>query len=317
MKIYLIGTGPMAIEYAKVLTHMNLNVIVIGRGIDSANNFKEKTGLHVEVGGFSKYCNENVIDADGIYIIATGTEVLMSILLLVQKLIPKAILVEKPAAISPNELLENAEILKEIQDITFVAYNRRYYESVTLAKKLIEEDGGLTSFHFDFTEWSHKIDPLHKAAGVKENWLFANSTHVIDLAFFLGGLPEKLSSYSRAGNIEWHEKSQFVGAGVSNNNIPFSYHSNWESAGRWGVFLYTNKRKFILEPLEDLSIQERGQLSCQKVYDQNKSNSKFKPGLFKMIEMFINSVDDLLLPSLKTHINFTSRYYSSIISNNN
>ena len=51
---------------------------------------------------------------------------------------------------------------------------------------MIAEDGGVTSFHFEFTEWSHQIQHLQKAPGVMDHWVLGNSSHVLDLAFHLG-----------------------------------------------------------------------------------------------------------------------------------
>ena len=43
---------------------------------------------------------------------------------------------------------------------------------------MIAEDGGVTSFNFEFTEWSHQIQHLQKASGVMDNWVLGNSSHV-------------------------------------------------------------------------------------------------------------------------------------------
>ena len=39
----------------------------------------------------------------------------------------------------------------------WLAYNRRFYEASKKAREIILADGGATSLHFEFTEWSHKI----------------------------------------------------------------------------------------------------------------------------------------------------------------
>ena len=67
----------------------------------------------------------------------------------------------------------------------YIAYNRRFYASVLEAKRRIDEDGGLSSFIFEFTEWSHSITNLDKTKFQLNNWFIGNSTHVIDAAFFL------------------------------------------------------------------------------------------------------------------------------------
>lgn len=49
--IWLIGAGPMAEEYAKVLLAMNLDIRVFGRSVAGAETFSGKTGLPVTSGG--------------------------------------------------------------------------------------------------------------------------------------------------------------------------------------------------------------------------------------------------------------------------
>lgn len=181
-----------------------------------------------------------------------------------------------------------------------VAYNRRFYGSVLAAESLIAEDGGPTSFQFEFTEWSHQIAALDRPAEVKRSWFMANSSHVLDLAFFLGGKPRELSAY-RAGGLEWHPSgSVYAGAGVAENGALFSYGANWESAGRWGVEVLTRKRRFIFRPMEKLQVQERGSLAIAEMPDADTSDSDFKPGLYKMVRAFFSG-EASRLPSLEEH----------------
>ena len=41
-----------------------------------------------------------------------------------------------------------------------------------------------------------EIEKLNKVPGIKENWFLGNSTHVVDLAFYLGGKPKQISTIS-------------------------------------------------------------------------------------------------------------------------
>ncbi len=245
-KILLVGTGPMAVEYVKVLKDLPVDFEVVGRGNDSCEKFETLTGKKPISGGLL----ENFHHFQGFdgAIIATGVEQLAICTSLCLDLQIKHILVEKPAAMTLEELLQNAEKAKRQNAQVLVAYNRRFYASVIYALELIEADGGISSFNFEFTEWSHTIEPLIKAMGVKENWLLANSTHVIDLAFFLGGEPTKLNSLSD-GELSWHQKSKFCGIGISNQGALFDYRANWQAPGRWGVELLTEKNRYILRPL--------------------------------------------------------------------
>ena len=313
-KILIIGTGPMAIEYTKVLISMNKEFIVVGRGFKSAELFKKQTGITPKTGGLDVYLKANKINKNTLAIIATGTETLMSIIhQLINSGIEK-ILVEKPAALSIDELLENEQYLKPYENSIFIAYNRRFYASVIEAEKLIIEDGGLQSMHFEFTEWAHTIEPLKKAEGVKENWFFANSTHVVDLAFFIAGKPKVLKAFSKPGKLDWHDKTNFVGAGETEKGVLFSYISNWESAGRWAIELLTQNRRIYLKPMENLHVQQKGSVQITEHEIDFTFDSEFKPGLHKQVDAFINGNKNNRLISIKNHICNSKNIYSHIIN---
>ena len=313
-KILIIGTGPMAIEYTKVLISMNKEFIVVGRGFKSAELFKKQTGITPKTGGLDVYLKTNKINKNTLAIIATGTEKLMSIIhQLINSGIEK-ILVEKPAALSIDELLENEQYLKPYENSIFIAYNRRFYASVIEAEKLIIEDGGLQSMHFEFTEWAHTIEPLKKAEGVKENWFFANSTHVVDLAFFIAGKPKVLKAFSKPGKLDWHDKTNFVGAGETEKGVLFSYISNWESAGRWGMELLTENRRIYLKPMENLHVQQKGSVQVSEHEIDLSLDHNFKPGLYKQVDAFISGNNKIRLISMKNHIYHSKYVYSQILN---
>lgn len=291
---YLIGTGQMAMDYAKVLVAQNHQFIVIGRGETSAQKFEQTTGIKPITGGINNYLANNPFNENAYVIIATGTQDLMQTMLTVLKAGADRVLVEKPAAISIEELLANEKNLEPYADRVFVAYNRRFYASVIEAQKLIEEDGGLQSMHFEFTEWAHKIEPLEKAPGVKENWFFANSTHVVDLAFYLAGKPVDWQAYSKPGKLTWHNKTNFAGAGITEKGVLFSYLSNWESAGRWGIELLTEKRRIYLKPLEGIAIQKKGSIAVEQYEFDDSLDKVYKPGLYKQIVSFLSVECDIV-----------------------
>ena len=310
--VFLIGTGQMAIDYFAVLNKQNVDITVIGRGKESAIKFEVITGIKPFVGGLDSYLTTNKLPENAYVIIATGTEVLMPSLLSILNAGANKILIEKPAAISESELIANEDKLKVYSSNVYVAYNRRFYSSVLEAQKLIEQDGGLQSIHFEFTEWAHKIEPLVKAEGVKENWFFANSTHVVDLAFHLAGRPLDWKAFSKSGKLSWHSKTNFVGAGITENGVLFSYLSNWESAGRWALELLTEKRRIYLRPMESLSVQEKGSVAIIEYKFDNHLDLQYKPGLFLQVKEFFKSNSNNLL-SINQHIEISKQIYSKIL----
>ena len=108
----------------------------------------------------------------------------------------KNILIEKPACFNKKEIKTLANLSKKNSASLYVAYNRRHYASIEKVLEIIKEDGGVLSFNFEFTEWSHVIRDLPHQQQLKDIWLLLNSTHVIDLAFFVGGYPKEMNIIS-------------------------------------------------------------------------------------------------------------------------
>ncbi len=288
----------MAIEYAKVIKAMKLPLIVIGRGKKSALIFEKETNVPVITGGLDVWLKKNpilpkqAIIAVNIQQLATAAKLLLNANL-------KKILVEKPAGLNSLEIKSVNKKATDKRAKVFVAYNRRFYASVIKAQEIAQKDGGILSFNFEFTEWSHVIKKLNQPAVVKKNWLLANSSHVIDLAFYLGGLPLKISSYT-AGHLDWHPSGAiFAGSGVSESGALFSYHANWQSPGRWGLELLTKQNKIVLKPLEKLFVQPLGSNELKPVKLTDSLDQKFKPGLYREVLDFNKNGKGLL--NIKDH----------------
>ena len=87
---------------------------------------------------------------------------------------------------------------------------------------MIKEDGGVESFNFEFTEWSDAVTNQIKNSYVLENWFLANSSHIIDLAFFLRGEPKVFYSYAGGGSDCHPTATMFAGAGTTHSGALFS-----------------------------------------------------------------------------------------------
>lgn len=287
--VWLIGAGPMAQDYIKVLEGLNTNFIVVGRGQETAQKCEEATGCEVVIGGLESFLSDKP-EVCSHAIVSVGVEKLYEATKVLLAYGIKNILVEKPAGLHRHEFEDLVSLTKEKNANVFVAYNRRFYAAVLNAQEIIKEDGGVTSFNFEFTEWGHVIAPLQKAEGVKEKWFLGNSTHVVDLAFFLGGKPKEICSFTN-GNLDWHPAaSVFSGAGKSDKNALFSYHANWESAGRWSVEVLTKEHRLILRPMEKLQIQKRGSIAQDFVESVDYAlDEEYKPGLYLQTKIFLDN----------------------------
>lgn len=286
--VLIIGAGLMTIEYIKVLDDLKIAYTIVGRGEESAKVFKEKTNKDCFVGGLEKFINENDCTKFSHAIIVTGIDTLYKNTKHLIESGIKNILVEKPGALYSNEIQDLSLLAKQRLVNCYIAYNRRCFQSVEKAKKIIKEDGGVSSFHFEFTEWAHVIEPLKTDLSIKNKWFLANSSHVVDLAFFLGGKPKQLSAY-QSGSIVWHPYSKYAGAGVTHDNTVFSYHANWLAPGRWSLEIMTAKHRLYFKPMESLHIQNIGSVAVTLFEINDELDKKFKPGLYIQTKAFLEN----------------------------
>lgn len=198
------------------------------------------------------------------------------------------ILVEKPAYLNNAEA--EAIVSKIRTQSVYVAYNRRYYASAAKAMQLIEQNNEkIVGVQFEFTELSSDIEKNEKFSDmVKSHWALANSSHVIDFAFFPIGLPQKskLSCY-QCGHLDWHKTAaQMVGSGLSQKGVPFCYSAYWGGVGRWSVDWITDKTRYVFKPMEKLQIQKIGQFSYEEV-SLSWPYEGVKHGLVEQLEAFI------------------------------
>lgn len=287
--VWVIGAGAMSQDYIKVLKALDCDFTVIGRSSESAIKCEEASNCQVIIGGLETFLKQNP-QTQTHAIVSVGVEKLFETTKELLEYGVKEILVEKPAGLHKKEFETLTKLTQEYNAHVYVAYNRRFYASVRKAQEIIAADGGVTSFNFEFTEWGHVIAPLKKAEGVKEKWFLSNSTHVVDLAFFLGGKPREICTFTQ-GSLEWHTSAAvFSGAGMSTENALFSYQANWESAGRWSVEVLTKEHRLILCPMEKLKIQKRGSIAQELDESIDYTlDDKYKPGLYLQVENFLNN----------------------------
>lgn len=307
MNVMVVGSGYMGGEHSKVLISKGYNPLIVGRGQEKAKKIEEELGVTVVTGGI-----ENALERmDSIprnAIVAVNVDYLAST---TERLIKKGvqrILVEKPAGLDRHEIQSISDLASEKGASVYVAYNRRFYASTDSAIDIIQADGGVTSFHFEFTEWSSSIEKTLHTTTTKESWMLANSTHVIDLAFFLGGFPKELSAYI-GGSLNWHPRcSCYVGAGVSQTGALFSYCANWNAPGRWAVEILTRNHRLYFKPMEQLSVQSINSVQVNPVDIDDVIDKEYKPGLYKQIEAFLEGKNSNRLVTISEQLKHMDYY---------
>lgn len=287
-EMWVVGAGQMTQDYLKVLNFNGISPIVIGRGKENCKIIENNFQCTVFPSGLSTFLKTRPNKPKKV-IVAVGIEALQKVALELIDYGIDDILLEKPGIAYISEVEELAYVCKTNNVKISLAYNRRFYASLLKAEDFITEDGGISSFNFEFTEWSHTIKTLNKTKQEWHNWFLGNSTHVVDTAFFLGGKPKELSAYF-AGSLDWHpSSSKFCGAGVTETGALFSYHADWEAPGRWVIEILTKKRRLIFKPMETLQVQLLGSVAVNPVELDDHLDKDFKPGLYLQTKAFLEN----------------------------
>jgi len=106
--IWLVGAGQMAVDYHNVLNDLKVPFTVVGRGIESATSFTEKTGVRPFTGGLSSFLSKGPEPCSHA-IVAVSVEKLAEITKELLGYGIKNILVEKPAGLNKEEIINKAK----------------------------------------------------------------------------------------------------------------------------------------------------------------------------------------------------------------
>ena len=264
-RVLLVGGGRMAGEYRKALGALGVeDICVISNTEKTAMRWRSEYGVEAFWGGYEKALDE-VANPFDLVIVATPYDELAPAAVKAVECGNKNILVEKPGSLY-SSILEKwcGEIAADVR--IRVGYNRLFYPNLRKVKDLIAADGEkITSCRYTFTEWVHTIDFNNNRPYCYQRWGIINSLHVISMAHWLTGMPVELSAM-KSGGFSWHEAgSQFAGVGKTDQDVLFSYHANWESAGRWGIEVMTDSCAYRLMPLEKLFRCEKGSVEWKAV----------------------------------------------------
>lgn len=299
--VIIIGGSEIVRQYALALEGLGVeHITVVADTGTYISQFCKEHGIKLVRGGFKKSL-QLVGDAD-LVIAAPPLHLSVSAIETARECGHSNILVEKPGSLYATEL---ESVYAQIREDVRVAYNRLTYPNLHRLKTLVDEEDGITSCRFTLTERLSSIDFQKDITEVYERWGISNSLHVISMAVELIGFPRELHALQR-GSLEWHPSgSVFVGHGISERGIPFSYHADWGSGGRWGVEVNTRHNSYQLIPLEGL-------YACKRdagTWDQVPFDTAFpniKPGFAEEVAIMLD--DSRLHRSILPSLHKASRY---------
>jgi len=197
--------------------------------------------------------------------------------------------IEKPAGLSPEENLKLAECAERLSISNMVGFNRRYYSVFHKGIEIIKQKGSLLGVFVEGHERMWRVRENKKFSNhALDSWIYANSTHTIDLLRFFGG--EAKSVKSIAHSLIEPKGDQLAAVMELENGAIGQYSAHWYSPGGWRVALYGDGVTAEFKPLEKGSWTGKD----FKTYDiaPDEEDLKFKPGFYRQMEAFGGLVRD-------------------------
>jgi predicted dehydrogenase len=284
----LLGCGDMASEYLKALRFVGFplnDVLLVCRNVAKGEALAGQHGTR-----YLALDKMDTLAPPSAAIISVSQHALPEVTRRAAEWGVKRLLIEKPGALSANELAILGDELDRLQIEGYIAFNRRFYGSTAHCRRTIAADGGAVACFFEATEVERLVmqerDTKNLPRIVLDRWGVANACHVIDLATHLAGIPSELDC-RRAGALPWHSAGAvFAGSGAAATGTLFTYIATWGAAGRWRVEVTTRLRRLILCPLETVQVQEAGSFAIAQVSLPPEPNG-VKPGLAAMLSEFL------------------------------
>lgn len=250
--VTVVGYGRMGQQFVKAMQVLGVQrICVCARSEKSLEGFTGRSGMTSVAGGFKNLHRK--AGPSELAIVAVPIADLAAATMHLASLGFQRILVEKPVSLWSSEIERIADFCEERRIDATCGYNRVAYPSLQEALVRAAAEGGITSCTYTFTEFVNRLNLKSYTSNELARWGIANSLHVISMAGALIGRPETWSGY-QTGSLPWHPAGRvFVGAGVTVNRIPFAYHADWGSTGRWSIEVHTAEASYRFCPLEKLS----------------------------------------------------------------
>ena len=284
LRLGIIGAGHITWEHLKVIQAMDKVRIsgITSRTLSKAQELSEVFSIGQVFESPTELINR--CSVDGLLVLVSADQIFTVVKQLLPAQLP--LFIEKPPGLAPEQTKILTELADKHKTQTMVGYNRRFYSVFQKGLDLIHQYGSLRGVSVEGHERFWKITDLPLSHEIRENWIYANSTHTIDLLRLFGG--EVVSVHSVHKNVQEKKGDQFIASMEFDSGVLGSYTSHWYSPGGWSVKLYGDGVTVEFKPLEQA-------IWIDTEFNENEINPdeldvKYKPGFYKQMEAYVNMV---------------------------
>jgi predicted dehydrogenase len=297
IKVAIIGAGSMAREHIKAFAAVP-EVEIVGiqsRTFSKAEALAKEFQIPKVVADLKDLYTETQAD---IVVITVNILAMLEVATEVVKH-PWLCLFEKPVGLHYAESVQINELATAYKSRCFVGLNRRHYSSTrtVLADLALNDEKRIVNV-FDQEDPAIALHEDKQPALVVENWMYANSIHMID--YFRVLCRGKIKAVTPV--VHWDPKNPSLVV----TKIEFTsgdtgiYQAVWDSPGPWAVTVTTHAKRWEMRPLEQATYQLHGtrKIEPMPIHEWDK---EFKAGFRLQAEETIKALQGLphVLPTLE------------------
>lgn len=277
-RLGLVGSGYMASEYlkaAKALDNLEF-VSIFSRNSKTSHQLADDFQIDVVANNIAEFCDLNLD-----FVVICVPELATEKIILECASLNIPLLVEKPVGLNFSQGKKIEEASKEAGIEVFAALNRRFYSS-TLAVMSEVSDTSTPRF-VNVIDQENTFSALKAGQPIEvvENWMYANSIHIIDyISFICRGGPHVTSKK----RVSLGEGAFIMQAEISySSGDAASYICFWNSAGGWSVSINVDTQTWQLSPLESSRTRHLDDRHYTDFPD-DPIDKKYKPGLVRILQ---------------------------------
>jgi predicted dehydrogenase len=188
---------------------------------------------------------------------------------------PWTVLMEKPPGLNLADARDIQDAARKEERRVLVALNRRFLSSTRAVKADIEAQEGERVIQVQDQQDLNALGQYNYPSVILENWMYANSIHLVDFFHFLGR--GALSGVNVIRRWNAARPAAVIASIEFESGDAGLYTAVWNGPGPWMVTVSTPARRWELRPLEQAQFQNRDERQLHPV-EISEWDKQFKPG---------------------------------------